>query len=126
MSKYRTWREYLINRLASQPERAGGYLQAAFEEYQIHRDPAVFLLALHTVVESQGGITELSKKIEMSQQSISEILNSKELPRIEILTAILNALGCHIMIQPIAPCEHMYENITIDSVNSNIEFAAKN
>ena len=63
MSKYRTWREYLIKRLTSHPERAGGYLQAAFEEYQIHRDPAVFQLALQTVVESRGGITELSKKL---------------------------------------------------------------
>lgn len=118
MSKYRTWREYLIKRLSSHPERAGGYLQTAFEEYQIHRDPAVFQLALQTVVESRGGITELSKKIEMSSQSISEILNGKELPRIEILTAILNALGCQISIQPIDSCERMFENITIDSVHS--------
>ncbi len=42
MKKLRTWREYLINRLASDQERASGYLQAALEESQIQGEPAVF------------------------------------------------------------------------------------
>ena len=46
MRKLRTWREYLISWLASNRERASGYLQAALEDYQIHGEPAVFLLAL--------------------------------------------------------------------------------
>lgn len=102
MKKLRTWREYLIKRLATDPSKASGYLQASLEDYQIHGNAAVFLLALQTVIESHGGISKLSKQIEMPQQAILEILNSNELPRVEILTAILNALGCQISILPIA------------------------
>ena len=96
MKKLRTWREYLIKRLATDPSKASGYLQASLEDYQSHGNAAVFLLALQTVIESQGGISKFSKQIEMSQQTILEILNGNELPRIEILTAILNTLGCQI------------------------------
>lgn len=101
MKKLRTWREYLIKRLATDPSKASGYLQASLEDYQIYGNAAVFLLALQTVIESQGGISKLSKQIEMPQQTILEILNSDELPRVEILTAILNTLGCQISILPI-------------------------
>ena len=60
MKKLRTWREYLIKRLAADSNKASGYLQAVLEDCQNHGDPAVFLLALQTVVESQGGISELA------------------------------------------------------------------
>lgn len=98
MRKLRTWREYLIKRLASDRERASGYLQAAFEDCQKYEKPAVFLLALQTVVESQGGISELSKQIDVPVETISEILNSNELPRLEVLSVFLNALECQISI----------------------------
>ena len=74
MRKLRTWREYLINRLASNRERASGYLQAALEDYQIHGEPAVFLLALQTVIESQGGISALAKQIETHHKPLWKYL----------------------------------------------------
>ena len=54
------------------------------------------------VIESQGGISALAKQIETHPQTLLEILNNNELPRVEILTVILNALGCQISIQPVA------------------------
>ena len=116
MKKLRTWREYLIKRLADDPSRAGGYLQAALEYYQIHGDAAVFLLALQTVVESQGGISELAKQIDTSPQILSELLASDDLPRIDTLTTILNALGCQILIQPIEVKDSDSERAPADSV----------
>ena len=133
MKKLRTWREYLIKRLAADPSRAGGYLQAALEYYQIHGDAAVFLLALQTVVESQGGISELAKRTDTSPQTLSELLTSDDLPRISTLTTILNALGCQISIQPIEIKALDSEKAPAGSViapivgeNPNIEPTAEN
>ena len=50
-----TWREYMVQRLASDPERIKGYLQAIMEEYQTFGDLRVVLLALQTVAEGGGG-----------------------------------------------------------------------
>ncbi|MDE0634446.1 MAG: transcriptional regulator [Candidatus Poribacteria bacterium] len=126
MRKLRTWREYLIKRLASDPERASGYLQAALEESQIHGDPAVFLLALQTVIESQGGISTLAKQIETDPQILLEILNSNELPRVEMLTAILNALGCQISIQSVEAAKSGVEIAPTESAHLDFEVAAEN
>ncbi len=126
MRKLRTWREYLINRLASNRERASGYLQAALEDYQIHGEPAVFLLALQTVIESQGGISALAKQIETHPQTLLEILNNNELPRVEILTVILNALGCQISIQPVESAKSNVEIAPTESAHLEFEVAAEN
>ena len=112
MRKLRTWREYLIERLAADPGRASGYLQAALEDYQTHGEAAVFLLALQTVIESRGGISKLAKQIDIQPQTLSEILASDVLPQIDLLTTILNTLGCQLSIQP------------WDSSNTNCEVTA--
>ena len=101
MRKLRTWREYLIKRLASDRDRASGYLQASLEDYQIHGNASVFLLALQTVVESQGGISEIAKQTDITPKTLSEMLASDVLPEIGTLAAVLNALGCQISIEPI-------------------------
>ena len=100
MRKLRTWREYLIEQLTADPGRASGYLQAALEDYQIRGDAAVFLLALQTVIESRGGISKLAKQIDIQPQTLSEILTSDAVPQINLLTPILNTLGCQLSIQP--------------------------
>ncbi len=51
----RKYRDYLIEKLADR-EEAIAYLQTALEEYQSDGDTPAFLLALHSVVEAQGGI----------------------------------------------------------------------
>ena len=101
MKKLRTWREYLIKRLAADRGRASGYLQAALEDYQIHGNAAVFLLALQTVIESQGGISEIAKQTDTNPETLSELLINDDLPRIDMLLPLLDALGCQISIQPI-------------------------
>ncbi len=125
MRKLRTWREYLIKRLSADRDRASGYLQASLEDYQINQDPAVFLLALQTVVESHGGISELAKQTNINPETLSEMLSSDVFPEIGTLTTVLNALGCQISIQPIESAKSGVEIAPTESVPINGEVAAE-
>ena len=60
MKKYRTLTEFLNEQLACW-HAAIDYLQVTLEEYQIDRDTPFFLKEVRTVIEAQGGITELAK-----------------------------------------------------------------
>ena len=102
----RTWRAYLIERFAADQEAAIRYLKLSLEEYQVDGDTPLLLLALRTVVESQGGIPALAKKTGIAPESLSDILSSDEAPRIDTLVTILNALGGHLSIDPIAGTDH--------------------
>ena len=126
MKKLRTWREYLIKRLAADRGRASRYLQAALEDYQNHGDAAIFLLALQTVVESQGGISEIAKQIDTNPETLSEMLVSDVLPQIGTLTAVLNTLGCQISIQSIDTKKADIETVPEDSFIAPIEGANEN
>lgn len=101
MRKYRKWREIVIEQLASDWNAALDYIQFAMEEYQFDKDTTVFLLALQTFVESQGGIAELAKKTGMDEKMLSKTLSGKKAPRIDTLATILTALGCRLSIEPI-------------------------
>ena len=133
MRKLRTWREYLIKRLAADQGRASGYLQAALEDCQNHEDPAVFLLALQTVVNSQGGVSELAKQTGISRRTLLEMLSGDALPRIDILVSVLNALGCQISIQSIEGTNPGPElasedssTVSIEAANPGLELPTKN
>ena len=101
MRKYRAWRELLIEQLAD-PEEALDYLQFALEGYQEDGDTSFFLRALRTVVESQGGIAEVAKKIGTVPESLSGILANDEPPQIYPLGTLLNAFGWQLSIEPLA------------------------
>ncbi len=98
-----TWREYMVQRLASDPGRIKGYLQAIMEEYQTFGDPRVVLLALRTVAEAAGGISELAKKINTEPEVLSEELSRDKALTIETLKAILNAFECRLSIESLEP-----------------------
>ena len=98
-----TWREYMVQRLASNPGRIQGYLQAIMEEYQTFGDPRVVLLALRTVAEAEGGISALAKKINIESEVLSEALSSEKALTIETLKIILNAFGCRLSIESLEP-----------------------
>ena len=101
MSEYQTWREYLIEKLAADHERAIDYLDVALEEYQVDRDAHLFLVALRTVVESQDGVAALAKRISTEPQALLEMLSGEEMPRIDMLSPLLIALGCRLSIKPL-------------------------
>ncbi len=108
MRKLRTWRAYLTERFATNPEAAMRYLKFSFEEYQVDGDMPLLLRALRTVVESQGGISVLAKKTGITPESLSDILSSDEAPRIDMLITILNTFGCWLSIEPVAGANHRF------------------
>ena len=96
----RTWREYLIEQLADR-ESAIAYLQAILEDYQIYKEPTVVQRSLLTVVESQGGVTELAKQVGIAPQVLSKMIANEDIPLIDALGIVLKALGYQLSIQPI-------------------------
>ena len=118
MRKLRTWTEYLIERFASDKEEAIGFLHAVMEEYQIYGNSAAVVGALHTVVTSQGGISEFARKINIEPQVLSEILSSDEAPRIDTLRTILNAFGCRLSIEPVEAATNSLKDVATTSEES--------
>jgi DNA-binding phage protein len=108
MRKMGIWREYLIEKFTDR-ERAIGYLQAILEDYQIFGDSAVVLRALQTVVEAQGGVSELAKQAYMDPQLLSKMLSNEDTPLIDALGIVLKAFGYQLSIKP------------IETENSNLE-----
>ncbi len=123
MRKLRTWRAYLTERFAADQEAAIRYLKFSLEEYQVDGDTPLLLLALRTVVESQGGISGLAQKTGLAPKSLSDILSSNEAPRIDTLSTILNALGCRLLIGPVADTDSCVESKREDEtdVNTTVE-----
>ena len=114
MRKLRTWRAYLIERFAANREEALGYLQLSLEEYQVDGDTPLLLLAFRTVVESQGGISELAKKTGIAPETLSDTLSSDTPPPLDMLGTILNALGCRLAIEPLAAANPSLELASAD------------
>ena len=136
MRKYRTWEEILMERFTSDWEEAIGYLDVALEEYQEDGDTPFFLLGLQNVIEARGGVSEVAKRIGIAPQCLSDALSSEKAPRLDILSTILQGLGCRLSIQPIkdvssdlhqadedypvTPRENADPNLEISTENSDI------
>jgi len=121
MRKYRKWREIVIEQLAANWDEALDYIQFAMEEYQVDGDTEVFLLALYTFVESQGGIAEVAKRTSMDPQTLTEVLSSEDAPRVDTLTTILTALGCRLAIEPLKAEGCGAEHSGVDASVTSIE-----
>ena len=101
MRKYRKWRDIVIEQLAANWDEALDYIQFAMEEYQVDGDTEVFLLALYTFVESQGGVAEVTKRTGMDPETLSKILSSEETLHLDTFATILKALGCRLSIEKV-------------------------
>ena len=92
MREMGNWREYFIERLAADCEAALDYLQLTLEEYQVDGDLPFFLKGIRTFVESQGGVSELSKRTGIDTETLLNMLSNKEAPRLDTFQTLLNAL----------------------------------
>jgi probable addiction module antidote protein len=99
MTKNKTWDEYRKNYL-SDPEKAKGYLETAFEEFQTDDDRAALMLALRNVAEAQGGIGKLAECVDMKRENLYRTLSEKGNPTIETLRDVLNGLRLKIRLEP--------------------------
>lgn len=94
MKKYRSYKEELIDRLKD-PEEASAYLEACLEEALSTNEIGIFLLAVRDVVEAQGGITEISSKMEVGRESLYKSLTENAKPRFSTIINTLKACGMH-------------------------------
>ena len=124
MKIYGTWDAFLVEQLKEQ-EDVSGYLDAVIEEYQIHRNLTTVQLALQYVVEAQGGISELAKKIDIEPRLLSKVLDSTKTPKIDTLRIVLNALGCQLSASLSTANLHL-EDTTEDSSVASLELATSN
>jgi len=115
MRKMRTWRECLIEQIADQ-KNAIAYLQAILEDYQIYKELVVLQRSLRTVVEAQGGVFALAKQVDMDPQVLSKMISNEDVPLIDTLGIVLEALGYQLSIQPIK-----LENRNIDTYIDTFE-----
>lgn len=95
MSKSINYQDYLIESLKD-PEEAAGYLNAALDGGDIE----VFLLALHNVVQAQGGVSRLAEKAHKSRTSLYKALSKKGNPYLKSTNEILSAIGLHLAVVP--------------------------
>jgi probable addiction module antidote protein len=98
MSNMRNFRDYLIERLQD-PGEAAVYLKIALEEYEKDGHAEAFLLALRSVVEAMGGISELAKRTNLNRQNLYRALSGKGNPKWSTLGTILSGLGFRFSIE---------------------------
>lgn len=116
MKIYGTWHAFLIEQL-KEKEDVKGFLDAVMEEYQIHGNLAIIQLALQYVVEAQGGIPELTEKIDIEPQALSAVLDDTKAPDIDTLRTVLNAFGCCL---PTGALETVNTSIVVTTEGSTV------
>ena len=102
MNELRSFKEFHIDELKD-PEKAKSYIDVALEDYQDDSDTEALLLALRDVVEAQGGVGELAKKMGLNRPNIYKALSQKGNPRINTLGTILHTMGLRLSVDRIAP-----------------------
>ena len=98
MREMGNWREYQKERLANDREAAIDYLQLTLEEYLADGDLPFFLKGLRTFIESQGGVSELSKRTSIEPEILLDALSNAD-PPLDILNTILNTFECQLPVQ---------------------------
>ncbi len=98
MSRPRTFRSYMIDRVRD-PAEAAHYLSAALEAYHEDGSREALLLALRTVVEAQGGIGALSERTGLNRQHLYRALSEAGNPSWTTMASILSALGLRFVVE---------------------------
>lgn len=93
----RPYRPWLRERLATDPQEARLYLEAAFDD----EDPRVFLVALKDVVEASGGIGPLAKTTGLNRENLYRMLSKQGNPELASLSRVLQALGLRLTVEPV-------------------------
>ena len=100
MREMGNWREYQIRRLANDPEEAIDYLQLTLEEYVIDGDLPFFLKELRVFIESQGGVSELSKRTGIETETLLNMLSNEDATLLlDTFNSLLNALKRRLVIE---------------------------
>ena len=100
MREMGNWRGYQIRRLANDPEEAIDYLQLTLEEYVIDGDLPFFLKELRVFVESQGGVSELSKRTGIDTETLLDAFSNEDATQLlDTFSSLLNTLKHRLVIE---------------------------
>ena len=77
------------------PEEVAVYIESVLEE----DDPALLLVALRNVADSQGGMAMMAEHSGLSRESLYRTLSKNGNPKISTLMLILKALGLHLSVK---------------------------
>lgn len=89
-----TFREDLLKRLKD-PREAQGFLEAALED----GDPGLFLEALKSVAEAQGGLSRIAKKTKLHRTGLYRFFSRSGNPTFRNLTNVMKALGYRLKLE---------------------------
>ena len=78
MREMGNWNEYFIEYLTTDHEAAIDYLQLTLEEYLADDDLPFFLKCLRTFITSQGGVSEICKRIGIDAETLSNMLSNED------------------------------------------------
>lgn len=87
--------KYNTSDYLNSPEEVALYIEAVLEE----DDPALLLMALRNVAESQGGVAMMAKQSGLSRESLYRTLSKNGNPKISTLMSIMKALGLHLSVK---------------------------
>ena len=87
--------KYNTSDYLNSPEEVAAYIEAVLEE----DDPALLLMALRNVAESQGGVAMMAKQSGLSRESLYRTLSKNGNPKISTLMSIMKALGLHLSVK---------------------------
>jgi probable addiction module antidote protein len=99
MTRYRTHKEHLIEKLKN-PEYAAAYLNAILTESIECNDIGLFQTAVRDIVEANGGMGEISSKMEVSRESFYRSLSTKGKARFSTLVNTIKACGLNLEFHP--------------------------
>lgn len=95
MTKQSVGYEQGLKEALADPEEAAAYLNAALED----GSQDVFLLALRDVANARG-LTHLARETSLNRENMYRILSEKGNPQLSSLTALLDALGLKLAVEP--------------------------
>ena len=97
MAKSKKYQDWLIEKLKDHDE-AVAYLNAALEESLKGDEESqhLFLLAVRTVAEAQGGVSKLAKQAHLGRESLYKTLSDKGNPKWHTLVSLIMALGLNL------------------------------
>ena len=93
-----SFRDDLLKDLAG-TEFAMYYLEAALADYKEDGNTESIWMALRDVVEAQDAVSELSKRTGIDAETLSDALSNENVPRLDTLSTILNALECQLSVE---------------------------
>lgn len=98
---YQSLDEFVEEHFLENPDDIPVFLETVLEEYNKDPDVGALLMALRQVAKAQGGMTELSKKTNLSRESLYKTLSPQGNPRLKNLQSILKVFGYSVTFKPI-------------------------